>query len=107
MRPTEGSAGRPLGGDRETADEADQRAEIVAEHDDSGKQADALTRLGEMLKATPKNTGAAGSPGPGRGNAVPIENRVSDVPTLADLGIDKKVSPTSGLSQSAGGKVAR
>lgn len=53
---------------------------------------DALTRLGEMLKAAPKNTGAAGSAGPGRGNAVPIANRVSDVPTLADLGIDKKVS---------------
>lgn len=49
-------------------------------------------KLGEILAAMPKNTGAAGSAGPGRGNAVPIANRVSDVPTLADLGIDKKVS---------------
>lgn len=49
-------------------------------------------KLGEILAAMPKNTGAAGSAGPGRGNAVPIANRVSDAPTLADLGIDKKVS---------------
>lgn len=35
-------------------------------------------------EAAPKNTGAAGSAGPGRGNAVPIANRVSDAPTLAD-----------------------
>jgi len=49
-------------------------------------------RLGVMLQGATKNTGAAGSPGPGRGNAVPIENRVSDAPTLADLGIDKKTS---------------
>jgi N6-adenosine-specific RNA methylase IME4 len=53
-------------------------------------------RLGEMLveqKATVGfNKGAAGSAGPGRGNAVPIENRVSNVPTLAEAGIDKKLS---------------
>lgn len=67
----------------------------------------ALTRLGEMLKATPKNTGAAGSAGPGRGNAVPIANRVSDVPTLADLGIDKKVSVHGGLTQFGSGRVAQ
>lgn len=48
---------------------------------------DALTRLGEMLKATPKNTGAKGI-GP---IVVPDENR-NQPPTLADLGIDKKVS---------------
>ncbi len=44
-------------------------------------------KLGEMLKATPKNTGAKGI-GP---IAVPDENR-NQPPTLADLGIDKKVS---------------
>ncbi len=53
-------------------------------------------RLGELLKAQREtvglNRGAAGSAGPGRGNAVPIENRVSQVPTLADAGIDKKLS---------------
>jgi len=53
---------------------------------------EAMRRLGVMLQGATKNTGAAGSPGPGRGNAVPIENRVSDAPTLADLGIDKKTS---------------
>lgn len=50
-------------------------------------------RLGEMLKATPKQHGARGVAGPGRGkNGVPQENPVSDAPTLADLGINKKVS---------------
>lgn len=51
-------------------------------------------RLGEMITIQKEtvglNTGAAGSAGPGRGNAVPIENRVSSQPTLADAGIDKK-----------------
>ena len=88
MNRPEGAADRvaPAGtaGDR-------QRTASLAEPAEVGKQA-ALTRLGEMLKAAPKNTGAAGSAGPGRGNAVPIANRVSDAPTLADLGIDKKVS---------------
>lgn len=46
-------------------------------------------KLGEILAAMPKNTGAKGNPG-GRGCAVPDENRT--LPTLADLGIDKKVS---------------
>lgn len=59
------------------------RAELQAAID----AIDALTRLGEMLKATPKNTGAKGI-GP---IAVPDENR-NQPPTLADLGIDKKVS---------------
>lgn len=46
-------------------------------------------KLGEILAATPKNEGAKGNPG-GRGCAVPKEDRT--LPTLADLGIDKKVS---------------
>jgi hypothetical protein len=53
-------------------------------------------RLGELITLQKEtvglNTGAAGSAGPGRGNAVPIENRVSTVPTLAESGIDKKLS---------------
>lgn len=42
-------------------------------------------RLGEILRDTPKNTGAQGI---GK-SAVPTENRT---PTLSDLGIDKKLS---------------
>ncbi len=54
-------------------------------------------KMGEMLQATEEERakGAAdGKPGPGRGkkNAVPERNRVSDTPTLADLGITKKES---------------
>lgn len=45
----------------------------------------ALRKLGEMLKATPKNTGAMGI----GTSAVPIENRT---PTYADIGLDKKVA---------------
>ncbi len=48
---------------------------------------DALTRLGEMLKATPKHEG--GRPAQKTGSVV---EPVSSPPTLADLGIDKKVS---------------
>lgn len=55
---------------------------------------EAKALLGEFLKTAPKNEGAAGRPGPGRGkNAVPISNRVLDAtPTLADIGITKKES---------------
>lgn len=49
---------------------------------------DALTRLGEMLKATPKNKGMAGSMVTGS-TREPVKD---STPTLADLGIDKKVS---------------
>lgn len=48
---------------------------------------DALTRLGEMLKAGPKATG--GKPYQATGS---IMEPVERAPTLADLGIDKKVS---------------
>lgn len=51
---------------------------------------DALTRLGEMLKATPKATG-----GEHGGRLAKDGSRVepsNPTPTLADLGIDKKVS---------------
>ena len=57
---------------------------------------EALRKLGEILKATPKSTGAKGI---GK-SAVPKENR-----TLEDLGIDKKTSAVAqklaGLSQEA------
>ena len=49
-------------------------------------------QMGEFLKQMPKNQGAAGSAGPGRGNVVPVENRVSSEPTLAEIGITKKQS---------------
>lgn len=48
---------------------------------------DALTRLGEMLKAGPKHEG--GRPAQKTGSVV---EPVSSPPTLAELGIDKKVS---------------
>lgn len=93
MRPNRGAGGEvALAG----AAEADQRAEIVAEHADAGKQADALTRLGEMLKATPKATG--GQPYQATGsNVAPVDR----APTLADLGIDKKVSQPGADKQAA------
>src|SRR5262245_58733996 len=54
---------------------------------------DAQTLMGEFLKKAPKNAGARGKPGPGRGkNGVPKLNPVLDspsTPTLADLGITK------------------
>lgn len=52
---------------------------------------DALTRLGEMLKAGPKNPGTR-TVGGGKGAGGSIVEPPADVPTLADLGIDKKVS---------------
>lgn len=48
-------------------------------------------KLGEILAAMPKNEGAKGTGANQYGGAVPKENRTSP-PTLADLGIDKKVS---------------
>jgi hypothetical protein len=52
-----------------------------------------LTRLGELLREMPKAKGAAGSAGPGRGKrGAIVEPRFHDAPTLAELGIDKKVS---------------
>ncbi|MBW7893677.1 MAG: hypothetical protein H3C27_01085 [Opitutaceae bacterium] len=52
-------------------------------------------QMGEFLKGMPKATGAAGHAGPGRGNVVPMANRVSDTPTLAEIGISKKQSATA------------
>ncbi len=52
-------------------------------------------QMGAFLKAMPKATGAAGYAGPGRGNAVPMEHRVSEPATLAEIGITKKQSATA------------
>ena len=53
---------------------------------------EAMRRLGELLAETPKNKGAQGH----QLKAVPKENRLKDVtPTLADLGVDKKISSLS------------
>ena len=53
-------------------------------------------KLREMIAAQKAMVGlnkrAAGSTGPGRGNAVPIANRVLTVPTLADADIDRDLS---------------
>jgi len=44
-------------------------------------------RLGEMLEEGPKNPGAKGRPGPGRGKrGVRVEPRFDAPPTIADLG---------------------
>jgi hypothetical protein len=69
-------------------------AEIYAKRQQLGEEAigiahsikiEALRKLGEMLKATPRNEGAKGI----GASAVPKENRT---PTLADLGLDKKTA---------------
>ena len=56
---------------------------------------EALAELGLMLEATPRNTGSAGRPGPGRGK----KNAVTDVnsvlvkpPTYAELGLDRRTA---------------
>jgi len=51
-------------------------------------QVRAERRCGELLRSTEKNTGAAGLPGPGRGNKNAVERRytVSSL-TLADMGL--------------------
>ena len=57
---------------------------------------DALRKLGEMLRATPRNTGAMGNPG-GRGApVVQYPNSTAHPPTLSELDLDKK---TSALAQ--------
>ena len=52
---------------------------------------EALRKLGEMLKASPKNQGAKGLPGGGT-RGTKKEPRVDAVATLAELGLDKKTS---------------
>lgn len=74
-------------------------AEVYARRQQLGEEAiafahrvktEALARLGELLAAMPK---AKGAPGPGRGKAgAPAGPAFTDTPTLADLGITKKVS---------------
>lgn len=53
---------------------------------------EALAQLGGLLNEMPKQNGARGHAGPGRGNGVPLSNPVFDVPKLSDLGISKKTS---------------
>ncbi len=54
---------------------------------------EALRKLGEMLADKPKQAGARGTAGPGRGkNGVAARNPVSEAPTLSDLGLTKKES---------------
>lgn len=100
MSRPEGAADRvaPAG----TADQA-QRADSVAEHAEVGKQA-ALTRLGEMIEAAKKAKRIReGRPKKNGSDLEPFPERE----TLADLGIDKKVSVSTGLTQSSFGRVAQ
>lgn len=54
---------------------------------------DALTKLGELIKALPKSKGAIGAPGPGRGKRGEAqEPRLSQAATYAELGLDKKTA---------------
>lgn len=55
----------------------------------------ALEQLGAMLKATPKNTGTQGQGRPNLGGSKSVPPK-SYVPTLEDIGVDKK---TSALAQ--------
>jgi phage N-6-adenine-methyltransferase len=75
-------------------------AKIYAKRQQLGEEAvqharsielEAMRRLGELLAETPKNTGAKGI-GP---IAVPNMNRNDLIPTLSDLGVDKKISSLS------------
>ena len=65
---------------------------------------EAMRKLGEILKATPKNQGAKGLPGGGTRGAKK-EPRVEDAPTLEELGLSKKESAVAqqlaGLSEEA------
>jgi len=75
-------------------------AKIYAKRQQLGEEAvqharsielEAMRRLGELLAETPKNTGAKGI-GP---IAVPNMNRNDFIPTLSDLGVDRKISSLS------------
>jgi phage N-6-adenine-methyltransferase len=75
-------------------------AKIYAKRQQLGEEAvqharsielEAMRRLGELLAEKPKNTGAKGI-GP---IAVPNMNRNDLIPTLSDLGVDKKISSLS------------
>jgi site-specific DNA-methyltransferase (adenine-specific) len=76
-------------------------AEVLAQRMKLGEEAvayatavkvDALTLLGDFLKATPKNGGAKGNPG-GRGaRLVRSHNGTAQAPTLAEVGIGKRES---------------
>jgi hypothetical protein len=77
-------------------------AEIYARRQKLGEEAsdlaisikvEALRKLGEMLKATPRAPSARGSAGPGRGkNGVPVGDSVLGAPTLTELGLTKRES---------------
>jgi hypothetical protein len=65
-----------------------------------------MRKLGEILKATPKNTGVAGKAGPGRGKpGAKKEPGLNEAPTLDELGLTKKESAIAqklaGLSDQA------
>lgn len=67
---------------------------------------EAMRKLGEILKATPKNTGVAGKAGPGRGKpGAKKEPGLNEAPTLDELGLTKKESAIAqklaGLSDKA------
>jgi hypothetical protein len=54
---------------------------------------EAMRKLGEILQATPKNTGVRGKAGPGRGKpGTKVEPGFNDAPTLDELGLTKKES---------------
>lgn len=75
-------------------------AEIYAKRQKLGEEAselalsikiEALRKLGEMLAATPKATGAAGTGRPNLGGSKTVPPK-TDAPTLAELGLSKKES---------------
>jgi N6-adenosine-specific RNA methylase IME4 len=56
----------------------------------------ALAKLGELLQAMPKQAGARGRMGPGRGKrGSPVGPRLTDAATYAELGIGKKTATTA------------
>jgi len=77
-------------------------AEIYARRQKLGDEAmdvaasirvEALRKLGEMLRAAPKNKGFKGKAGPGRGKrGTEMEPRFNEAATLEELGLTKKES---------------
>lgn len=77
-------------------------AEILAKRQKMGEEAinyatsikvEALAQLGRMLKETPKNTGTRGQlSGRNSSGGTEIEPPENNIPTLADMGLDKKTS---------------
>ena len=71
-----------------------RRGRPAARHSPAPEKIEALRRVGELLKASERNKGAIGRPGPGRGKRHPQKvSRLPGVPpTLAEQGLTARLS---------------